>query len=47
MVSAFVTAVLEKRAGLNFAQMDLYLNVAGGYRKISPRKNSQTHSKIP
>ncbi|MDR1209797.1 MAG: DNA repair protein RadA [Clostridiales bacterium] len=34
--AAMLTAVLEKRAGLNFAQMDLYLNVAGGYRIIEP-----------
>ncbi|MDP3460284.1 MAG: DNA repair protein RadA, partial [Hyphomonas sp.] len=33
---AMILAVLEARCGLNFAGMDVYLSVAGGYRINEP-----------
>lgn len=33
---AMIMAVLEARCGLNFAGMDVYLSVAGGYRITEP-----------
>ena len=33
---AMILAVLEARCGINFASVEVYLNVAGGYRLTDP-----------